>query len=173
MKNNLNTNYIWSISYKKTINTDISNLWALISKPSNLELFHPFCSINQVIKWPGKGSIDKIIYYNGLTLERYFINWIDNKGYDLLIGEKNGPKSLVIWRLKKINPNKSSIKIKIYPHQFNDKSSLFNFLKFYLIVYPIIKKYLRQVLNGLHWHIKTGNKISKNMFGNNTYFSIK
>ena len=77
-----------------------SDLWSIISSPSNLELFHPFCDKNPVIKWPGTGSVDQIIYYSGLILEREFINWIDNSKYELLIGENGGEKSFVSWEIK-------------------------------------------------------------------------
>ena len=167
------SNYIWRIRTDKSIKVSASNLWNIISKPSNLELFHPFCKKNPIKNWPGKSSIDEIYYYNELVFERNFIEWFDNKGYDLLIGEKKGPKSLVKWRIDKISKNHSNINITIYPHKFNKEFSIGNFFKFYILVYPVIKKYLNQVLKGLEWHIKTEKKIPKNMFGNNKFFSTK
>ena len=65
-----------------------SDLWDIISSPSNLESFHPFCAKNPTINWPGLNSIDQIYYYSGLILERRFVKWIDNQGYDLFIGKK-------------------------------------------------------------------------------------
>ena len=58
----------WKVSYEEKINSSIDSLWDLISAPSNLELFHPFCKSNKTIKWPGKNSIDELIYLNGLHL---------------------------------------------------------------------------------------------------------
>ena len=71
------TKFNWKITGSlKTQITD-KELWKIISSPSNLELFHPFCKKNSIVKWPGKNSIDQIHYYNGLIYERKFINWIE------------------------------------------------------------------------------------------------
>ena len=80
-------NYNWSISSRILINTNVVKLWDIISSPSNLELFHPFCLKNQIIKWSGEESIDRIIYLNGTTFERNFLNWVPNSGYDLKINQ--------------------------------------------------------------------------------------
>ena len=89
------------ISVKKKINGSREDAWELISKPSNLELFHPFCMSNKTIKWPGVGSIDELIYLNNFKLVREFFKWKKNEGYQLLIGRKGGRKSLVVWEIIK------------------------------------------------------------------------
>ena len=55
-------NYNWSITSRRAIDTNIANLWEIISSPSNLDLYHPFCLKNQVIHWSKEKSIDRIIY---------------------------------------------------------------------------------------------------------------
>ncbi len=45
-------------------------------------------------KWPGKGSIDYVNYYNGLKYIREFTDWNNGIGYELLIGKTNGKKSI-------------------------------------------------------------------------------
>ena len=65
----------YRVSVKKKINGSIEDVWRLISKPSNLELFHPFCKSNKTIKWPGVGSIDELIYLNNFKLIREFFMW--------------------------------------------------------------------------------------------------
>ena len=79
----------WKVYYEEEINSSVDSLWDLISSPSNLELFHPFCKSNKIIKWPGENSIDELIYLNGLTFIRKFKSWKKKKGYSLLIGEKD------------------------------------------------------------------------------------
>ena len=83
----------WSIKLTKRINSSKEEVWNLISSTNNLELFHPFYKSNKIIKWPGEGSSDELIYLNDFKLIRYFIEWHENKGYKLLIGRKNGKKS--------------------------------------------------------------------------------
>ena len=52
----------WKISCNKEINVSVDRLWGLITRPSNLELFHPFCKKNPIRKWPGSESIDEVHY---------------------------------------------------------------------------------------------------------------
>ena len=89
----------WSVKLIKRINSNRDEVWNLISSPKNLELYHPFCKSNNVIKWPGKGSCDELTYLNGIKLMRNFTKWEEKRGYELLIGRKNGKKSLVKWEI--------------------------------------------------------------------------
>ena len=163
-------NFLWSTQLQKELPINASRLWEIISKPSNLENFHPFCSENPVMQWPGKNSVDKIHYYNGLTFQRNFVSWIDHVGYDLFIGEENKGKSYVSWRIEDLN-EKSKLTISIYPHVYNSKSKLINFLPFFLIVNPSLKKYLHSVLSGLEYYVRTHKKVKKNQFGTHKIFS--
>ena len=100
----------WKVYYEEEINSSVDSLWDLISSPSNLELFHPFCKSNKIIKWPGENSIDELIYLNGLTFIRRFKSWKKKKGYSLLIGEKDKSQSYVVWEILEKN---GSIYLKI------------------------------------------------------------
>ena len=104
--------YNWSIAFSETINTSLNNVWDIISKKSNLELFHPYCKHNHAIKWSKEDSIDELEYLNGLVLKRKFNNWYENEGYDLYINKKGKPASHVSWRLQEKN-NKCKISIVI------------------------------------------------------------
>ena len=48
----------WTVFSEKSITCDINSLWNVISSPSNLDLFHPFCKKNTVVKWSKENSID-------------------------------------------------------------------------------------------------------------------
>ena len=52
------------------------------------------------------------------------------EGYELIIGEKNGPKSYVIWELFEIGRNRTKLKITVFPHLFERISVLFHFFLF-------------------------------------------
>ena len=52
--------YNWSIAFSETINTSLNSVWGIISKKSNLELFHPYCKQNHAIKWSKEDSIDEL-----------------------------------------------------------------------------------------------------------------
>ena len=125
-------NYHWSITGIQEVSINSKDLWEIISTPSNLENFHPFCLKNPVIKWPGEKSIDEVHYYNGLILERNIENWFDKKGYDLFIGKKDGKQSFVSWEIQEIS-GKTSLKITIYPWIYNQGFKIIQFLPFFYI----------------------------------------
>ena len=104
-----------SISVTKKIDSSAQEVWKIISKPGNLNLTHPFCKKNDIIKWDGKGSKDVLIYLNGLTYFREFTDWKNKIGYTLLIGRKRGPKSKVIWEINSTN-NSVCLTITVYPY---------------------------------------------------------
>ena len=73
------------VTVKKKINSNLDDLWNLISKPGHLNLVHPFCKSNYVINWPGSNSIDVLVYLNNLTFYRKFRKWDYKKGYELFV----------------------------------------------------------------------------------------
>ena len=162
--------YNWSVSYGTILPITNEELWRIISSPNNLELYHPFCNKNPIIKWPGLNSIDQVHYYNGLIYERKFIRWIDNVGYDLLIGEKNKIQSFVSWRIYDLG-KKSKLIISVFPHIFNMRCRVVNFLPFFLIVKPSLKKYLSNISQGFIYYIETNKAVTKNQFGSHKWFS--
>ena len=170
--NNLNVNksdFLWKIKGHLQTNISKNELWNIISAPSNLELFHPFCKKNETLKWPGINSIDEIYYYSGLVYQRQFINWIDKEGYDLLIGKKHGSQSLVCWRIK--NENNAKLTVTIHPNKFNQGSKILNMIQYNILVKPLLQKYIDSVMLGLEYYIQKKQKVQKNQFGKIRFFS--
>lgn len=163
-------NYHWSITGIQEVSINSKDLWEIISTPSNLENFHPFCLKNPVIKWPGEKSIDEVHYYNGLILERNIENWFDKKGYDLFIGKKDGKQSFVSWEIQEIS-GKTSLKITIYPWIYNQGFKIIQFLPFFIFVKPQLQKYINSVLKGLNYFINNNKPVIKNQFGSHRLFS--
>ena len=132
--------------------------------------FHPFCSKNPIINWPGLNSVDQIHYYSGLVLERKFVKWVDNQGYSLFIGKKNEKKSFVKWEIEEKGKN-SKLSVSIYPYIYNQAKKIVNFLPFFLIVKPSLTNYINSVMSGLGYYIDTNSKVKKNQFGTHKLFS--
>ena len=162
----------WQISETLNVTINSEELWKIISSPSNLELFHPFCNKNPIIKWPGKTSIDEIYYYSNLIYQRKFIKWTEGVGYDLLIGEKNGHQSLVSWKIQN-NNKQTSLTITIYPYKYNTGIKLIEFIPYTVLVKPLLKKYIKSVMLGLEYFIKNNKRVQKNEFGYLPFFSNK
>ena len=74
-----------STQSKIVINSPIEQTWAVLSLPSHLEHFHPFCQSNKAIKWNTKQKIDELKYINGLVYERHFYDWEEGNGFKLYL----------------------------------------------------------------------------------------
>ena len=160
----------WKVEYEEKINSSLESLWELISSPSNLELFHPFCSSNKTIKWPGENSIDELIYLNGLTYIRKFTNWEEKKGYSLFIGEKNKDQSYVIWDIYK-KEECIYLKISVYPYFLRNFPKIASYIPYKLIVTPALQSYLKSVIGGINYYLETKSITPKNYFGEHKWFS--
>ena len=106
-------NYNFSIKHREEFDVSSQRIWDIISEPSNLNHYHPFCKNNDIISWDGENHHDRLEYLNGVVIERKFISWHENSGYDLFIGRKNGRQSHVSWRIEDISENKSALTIKV------------------------------------------------------------
>ena len=160
----------WKAQFELKIDATKSQIWELISSPSNLELFHPFCKSNKVIIWPGKKSIDKLVYLNGLTYIRAFYSWEKLKGYSLFIGEKGKEKSYVVWEISTKNES-VYLKITVYPYFLQNMPKIISFLPYKFIVIPALESYLKSVIGGINYYFKTKKIVPKNYFGKHKWFS--
>ena len=166
----MKSNYNWSVSYTTKLSNSKDELWNIISKKNNLELFHPYCKKNPFIKWDKSKSIDEVHYLNGLIYKRNFCNWVEKEGYDLLIGDSEKDMSYVSWRIKG-NDSVSELTITIYPYIFNRSSKLINFIPFFLIIKPGLKKYLKNIGLGLKFYFKHNKPVKQNQFSSHKWFS--
>lgn len=153
------------------IDSNLDTVWRLISKPGHLEQVHPFCQENILLEsQDGKILRDKLIYLNGLEYIREFKSWNINKGYDLLIGKKNGQQSRVKWRLSK-KKNGIKLSINIYPYTSKKINSFIYPVIMVFIIRPKLKKYLFSVLNGIKWNVEQKRPVAHNQFGMHSWFS--
>ena len=161
---------IWKIEKKIKINGSSDDLWEIISKPNNLELIHPFCKSNKIVKWEDDKHEDILVYHNGLTFIRKFLTWEEKKGYSLLIGEEDKEQSYVIWE---ITEEKDSVylSIKVYPYFLRGTSKILSFFPYKLFVSPMLKSYLKSVIQGINFYLNTGKPVPKNYFGKHKWFS--
>ena len=90
------------LSSEVIINCSTVKVWKVISSPNNLNHSHPFCKANTFQKWGKVGARDTIKYYNNLVLNRYFIEWREGKGYDLIIAKGNQNLAKVTWEILEI-----------------------------------------------------------------------
>tara|TARA_B100001564_G_scaffold77115_1_gene61687 strand:- start:2917 stop:3420 length:504 start_codon:yes stop_codon:yes gene_type:complete len=158
------------VRVKKEINSSVDVLWDLITRPGHLNMIHPFCKSNYTINWPGKESIDVLVYLNNLTYHRKFISWNYNVGYDLLIGKENGEQSYVKWEITS-DEKSTFLSIELYPYFFKGIPKIFSAIPFSLFIRPKLIKYLDSVISGINWHLENNKKVPPNFFGSHKWFS--
>lgn len=161
----------WPVSVSRHIDASSQRIWEAISRPGNLNDFHPFCEKNSVVEWPGVGSKDIIHYYSGWVLHREFVNWFEGIGYDLTIGRDDKKNSFVSWRISRDHEENSELSITIYPHALQNIPSAIRWIPHIIYMQPALHSYLESVTKGIEWFITTEIPVRKNQFGSHKWFS--
>ena len=160
----------WSVSFEQEIEVSVLRLWEIISKPGHLEKFHPYCKKNEAIKWPGLKSQDILTYLNGKTYKREILEWNTNESFSLLIGNFDGPKSLVKWEFKD-NEENTIVKITVYPHLLINWPIFLSYIPYKLYITPKLNSYLKAVLCGLKLYAEKAQITKENMQASHPWFS--
>ena len=161
----------WPVKVSTTVNSSAREVWKLISAPGNLEKFHPYCARNPVNQWQEHNSKDEVHYYSGLIYEREFCEWIEGIGYDLVIGKRNGEKSMVSWRLKEIRESECKISIEVKSAFLLRYPKVLRFFIHVCWLRPKLRQYLCAVTMGIKWRSENGRDVAKNQFGVHPWFS--
>lgn len=160
-----------SVSRTMHFDSEPEDLWNVISTPEVLDVCHPFCKSNTVQKWGDEGHVDTLVYLNNRTYIRRFQTWSKGQGFTLLIGSEEGPQSYVVWEIQpSVNAN-SQLTITVYPFILAKLPRFLAFVPHILWVRPRLRSYLKSVLSGFHYHVKSGEKVPRNQFGKHPWFS--
>ena len=159
------------VESKVELNLPKSKILNLIREPGNLNKYHPFCKKNEIINWPGNGSVDHLEYHNGMKFNREFYNWTDN-GYDLRIGGKRN-MAIVNWVVEG-DESGSSLTVRINPNIKNYiliENRLIQRLFWFLYIKPMLQSYINHVIKGFNHFMKTETNVLPNQFGSHRWFS--
>ena len=159
------------VESKVELNLPKSKILNLIREPGNLNKYHPFCKKNEIINWPGNGSVDHLEYHNGMKFNREFYNWTDN-GYDLRIGGKRN-MAVVNWVVEG-DEIRSSLTVRINPNIKNYipiENILIQRLFWFLYIKPMLQSYINHVMKGFNYYMKTETNVLRNQFGAHRWFS--
>lgn len=168
---------ICRIECKIEIEVSAFTVWELISKPRHLEKVHPFLREHRCSEWSGVGSEDLLIYNSGLRLERTILYWIDGVGFNLDVQvEANGPHgenpvTPVEWRIKPLSKNRCRLTTRTVPGGMQGKRGLKAMNFFLFTIRPRFKSYWAAVLNGIKYHLETGETVKEDQFGRHPFFS--
>ncbi len=116
------------------------------------------------------GSRDAVEYYNGRTIRRDFVGWLEGTGYDIEVSDTNGPLASVSWRLAEA-AHGATLTISLTPRLLAGVPALLRWLPSLAFVRPMLRRYLRSVLRGFAWRLRTGEPVQRNQFGAHLWFS--
>ncbi len=159
------------VESKVELNLPKSKILNLIREPGNLNKYHPFCKKNEIINWPGNGSVDHLEYHNGMKFNREFYNRTDN-GYDLRIGGKRN-MAIVNWDVEG-DESRSSLRVRINTNIKNYipiENRLIQRLFWFLYIKPMLQSYINHVTKGFNHFMKTDTNVLPNQFGIHRWFS--
>ena len=145
--------------------------FSILERPGHLEPFHPFCQENTALAWDDSERRDRIVYLNGLRLDRQFVRWTPDEGFELLIGGSAEKRSLVTWMLRDDSSVSSTITITVRPYIYAGKTRVTNATLHSLWIRPRLNAYLTSVVNGLNRYLETGERVARNAWGSHPWFS--
>ena len=145
--------------------------FSILERPGHLEPFHPFCQENVALAWDESERRDRIVYLNGLRLDRQFVRWTPGEGFELLIGGSAEKRSLVTWMLRDDFSVSSTITITVRPYIYAGKTRVTNATLHALWIRPRLNAYLTSVVNGLNRYLETGERVARNAWGPHPWFS--
>ncbi len=145
--------------------------FSVLERPGHLEPFHPFCQENTALAWDDSERRDRIVYLNGKILDRQFVRWTPDEGFELLIGESIDERSLVTWSLHDDSSVSSTITITVRPYIYAGKARVANATLHALWIRPRLNAYLTSVVSGLNQYLETGERVARNAWGSHPWFS--
>ena len=78
----------------------------------------------------------------------------------------------LIWWFKKKNES-IHLKITVYPYFLQNIPKIISFFPYKFIVIPALESYLKSVIGGINYYLKTKKIVPKNYFGEHKWFSWK
>lgn len=159
------------VRLSRTIQAPAVDIWNVISKPGQLNKYHPYCRENKVYKWPGAGSRDGVAYYSGLYMERDFLYWREGAGYDLLIGPPPRKSSWISWNILPLGEAQSELSIMVTPILESHllESTKQSFVKAYFG--RSIEVYLDNLLQGVDQFVMTRQAVEARQFGTHPVYA--
>ena len=158
-------------SASRSLPASAAQVFSVLERPGHLEPFHPFCRENTALVWDESERRDRIVYLNGLRLDRQFVQWSPGEGFELLIGGSVEKRSLVTWTLRDDSSASSTITITVRPYIYADKNRVTNATLHALWIRPRLNAYLTSVVNGLNQYLETGERVARNAYGAHPWFS--
>ena len=158
-------------SASRSLSASVAQVFSILERPGHLEPFHPFCQENTALAWDDSERRDRIVYLNGLRLDRQFVRWTPDEGFELLIGGSAEKRSLVTWMLRDDSSVSSTITITVRPYIYAGKTRVTNATLHALWIRPRLNAYLTSVVNGLNRYLETGERVARNAWGSHPWFS--
>ena len=139
----------------------------MMARPGYLEDSHPFCRRNTVRRWPGVGSWDTVHYYNGKSLHRDFVSWVEGSGYTVNV--RRDDNTLVAVVEFGVTPQLGGSACTMFTAvRLPSRGRLVDLASMVLWKVKIeseVRFYFTAVLKGFEHFLTTGNPVRREQFG--------
>lgn len=174
------------ITARVAVAASADDVWSAISESGNLLNIHPFCERNEVERWDGACSRDRVHYYSGVHYQREFLDWFDGVGYDLVLGPTEARTALVRWRIadpagpaRADSANSAAdaespgceFSIKVVALLRGDVPTAERDRYAEKMIRRALPSYLDSVVRGTAYFSETGTPVTKNQFGTHPIYS--
>ncbi|MEX1287984.1 MAG: SRPBCC family protein [Acidimicrobiia bacterium] len=146
-------------------------VWDAIAAPGNLTNVHPFCAANDVERWPGPGSRDRIRYHSGLRYEREALAWDEGRGYAFAVGPPSGATALATWTIEPMGEDRCRFGIEVVPFLRTDVTPAARAAYVSSLVEQALPPYVESVVLGVRHFVESGDPVARNQFGAHSVFS--
>ncbi len=146
-----------------TINAPSSEIWAVLSDFSNIQMFHPNVQdVDQLSEVDrGLGAVRRCNFYSGGSAVEKIIAWDDERQFfTWTVTELAAPILDVTagMRVEKIDSDRSKVHIEM---NYVPKWGIFGKILDVLILRMVMRQTFNKVLKGLQHHVETGELIGE------------
>ncbi len=148
-------------------------VWKIITEPSHLINFHPFCKKHVSSGFSKVGDKDEAVYHKGGRMQREVTAFESGRYYKLhIIGEKGG-ESDVHFHVEQVANDTSLFRVKIESYAFRNVPRFFWRWIYRKRVTVNLKNYVNSLLMGVCHYSTTGKRIKPDQFGTSSMFSAE
>ncbi|MFT5482070.1 MAG: hypothetical protein ACI9GW_000717 [Halieaceae bacterium] len=161
----------WSVSTEKEISAPAEKVWAQMTNPASLTIWHPFVKKNTSDNWSGIGSTDTVVYNNGSAIKREIVDWIEGTGYDLKVSKSAGNEDLIAWRITPIDGEHCKLNITAHITSTEKFPFPIRWAVHKNKIRPVLAQYFDLAMQGFAYHAETNKQVMRNQFGAHSQFS--
>ncbi|MFZ5524286.1 MAG: SRPBCC family protein [Pseudomonadota bacterium] len=147
---------------EKLIHAPKAVVWEKLADFGNVSIFHPMVEHSALLnnQQCGLGATRSCTFYDGKSVEEKITDWQEGRSLTIAITRGDMPVKSANIRMSLHNAGSNTTRVRI-DGEFAMKSGIADTIIGPLMMKPMMRKMLGDVLKGLDAHCQTGKKIGK------------